>query len=139
MPAVLLPIVHHVELESEIDRNGIWQRQHQAGFLGREDGLSLALQDALAHKECLDLAGRGRAGRVPTELAGAQLLALDPGPNLNKLGIDLGLVGSAGLSQAGELVLLVAQDPFECEMLHERVIRIEDFSPKRRVQPSEVL
>ncbi len=118
MPAVLPPIVHYVELESEIDSGRIGQRQHQASLLGMEDGLAIALDSALAHGESLDLAGQGLAGGVPAELAGAQLLALKPSPDFYQLGFDLWLLAAAGLGKGGELVLLVAQDPFELEVFH---------------------
>jgi len=49
MPAVLPSIVHHVELEPEIDCSGVWQRQDQAGFLGMEDGPAVALHRSMAH------------------------------------------------------------------------------------------
>lgn len=112
MPAVLPPIVHHVELESEIDGNRVGQRQHQAGFLWMEDSLAIALNSAMAHGDSLDLAGQRLAGRIPAELAGAQLLALQPGPDFYQLGFDFWLLATAGLGQGGELVLLVAKDPF---------------------------
>ena len=88
MPAVLTPIVHHVELESEIDGNRVGQRQHQAGFLWMEDSLAIALNSAMAHRESLDLAGQRLAGRIPAELAGAQLLALQPEPDFYELGFE---------------------------------------------------
>lgn len=98
MPAVLPPIVHHVELESEIDRGRVGQCQHQTGFLGMEDGLSVALDSAMAHRQGLDLAGQGLAGCIPAELAWAQLLAQQPGPNFYQLGFDFWLMAAAGLS-----------------------------------------
>lgn len=73
-----------------------------------EDGFAVTLDSAMAHGECLDLAGQGFARRIPAELTGAQLLALQPGPDLYKLGIDLWLLAAAGLGEGGELVLLVA-------------------------------
>lgn len=126
MPAVLPPIVHHVELESEIDRYRVGQRQHQACFLGMEDGLAVTLDCALAHGESFDLAGQGLAGCVPAELAWAQLLALQPRPDFYQLGFDFWLLATAGLRQCGELVLLVAQDPLKLEVLHWWVAGIED-------------
>ena len=124
MPAVLPPIVHHVELESEIDCDSIWQRQHQSSFLGVEDGLAIALNSALAHGKSLDLAGQRLAGCIPAELAWAQLLALQPGPDFYKLGFDFLLLAAAGLGQGGELILLVAKDPFELEVLHWSILEM---------------
>lgn len=57
MPAVLPPVVRHVELEPDIDGNRVRQSQHQTSFLEVEDGLAIAIDSAFAHGEGLDLAG----------------------------------------------------------------------------------
>ncbi len=98
-----------------------------------EDGLAIAINSALADGESLDLAGQGLARRIPAELTGAQLLALQPGPDFYKLGLDLWLLAAAGLGQGGELVLLVAQDPFELEVFHHWVARMEGLSQMRQI------
>jgi hypothetical protein len=128
MPAVLPPIVHHVELESEIDGNRIRQGQKQTGFLGMENGLAVALNCAMAHGEGLDLAGQGLAGCIPAELARAQFLALQPSPDFYQLGFDFWLLATAGRGQGGKLVLLVAEDPFELEVLHRWAVRMKGLS-----------